>query len=172
MALPFSGGRDRIRWRCCHFARLFARLVGGLGDFFWVKRVSDLSARIASTGCSRGTKNCSTVPGGPPYRTPTLSNSKSPDIGLSVAGCKLLPIMSAKAIRIGRAAAETPKWGIAEICRETPMRDLNPIILLKEHALSAKPRLSVGLESLKRAEREPWENIGYIVLWLCGLSGV
>jgi len=80
--------------------------------------------------------------------------------------------MSAKADIIGTVEAGTRALPLGELPQEIRMLDLSWIVLFEQAEPVARSGLWLELDAAKNAAGESWENISFLVLWLCGISGI
>ena len=87
-------------------------------------------------------------------------------------GFTLVPIMSAKTIRIGTVVGKTPKWPIGGFPDSDSRLEVNPLILLEDAAVHSQTRHRPRVRAMKPLTDERWENASYFVLWLCGIISI
>src|ERR1043166_9337792 len=62
-----------------------------MGFFIWLEGGGPGARTAQRTRCGRGGKGGRHLPDRPPAKDPRAGRRKSPDIGLSVAGCRFVP---------------------------------------------------------------------------------
>lgn len=80
--------------------------------------------------------------------------------------------MSAKADIMETVRTSIQPYGVAELPSQLPVLDLSRVILFDQISPAPQSCLWLELHAAKPTVGHSWEGISYVVLWLCGISGI